>query len=140
MRRFRRALLERFVAKRAISEELRAKLLTWRHPGFSTHVGEPIPSIDAHAIEDMASYVVHNPLSLKRLVYIDGQRVVIYRALRPNPGLGTDFVALDPLEWLARIADHIPDPGKHRRVFYSHHGNRARGTRAKEKGAMTVSR
>jgi len=38
---------------------------------------------------------------------------VNYRALKPNPRLGTNFVALDPLEWLARIADHIPDPGKH---------------------------
>ena len=55
------------------------------------------------------------PVSLKRLVYIDGQQAVIYRALKPNPSLGANFVALDPLEWLARIADHIPDPGKHAR-------------------------
>ena len=62
----------------------------------------------------MASYLVRNPVSLKRLVYIDGQQAVIYRGLRPNPSLGANFVALDPLEWLARITDHIPDPGRHR--------------------------
>jgi hypothetical protein len=45
------------------------KLLGWRHPGFSAHVGEPIPPNDARAIEDMASCLVRNPLSLKRLVY-----------------------------------------------------------------------
>jgi hypothetical protein len=26
---------------------------------------------------------------------------------------------MDPLEWLARMADHIPDPGKHRTLFYA---------------------
>ena len=133
MRLFREAFLERPVRKHAISKELKAKLLGWRHPGFSTHFGEPIPSNEARAIEDMASYVIRNPVSLRRLVYIDGQKAVIYRALKTNPRLGANFVALDPLEWLARIADHIPDPGRHRTLFYSHYGNRARGARAKEK-------
>jgi hypothetical protein len=133
MKLFREALLERLVKKHAISKELKAKLLAWRHPGFSTHVGEPIPPNDARAIEDMASYVVRNPISLKRLVYIDAQQAVIYRALKPNPRLGANFVAMDPLEWLARMADHIPDPGKHRTLWYGHYANRARGARAKEK-------
>ena len=130
---FRQALLERLVARHAISGELKSRLLGWRHPGFSTHVGEPIPPNDARAIEDMASYVVRNPVSLKRLVYIDGQQAVIYRALRSNPSIGANFVALDPLEWLARITDHIPDPGRHRTLFYAHYANRARGARAREK-------
>lgn len=43
---FREALLGRLVSKHAISKELKAKLLSWRHPGFSTHVGEPIPPDD----------------------------------------------------------------------------------------------
>jgi len=90
MKLFREALLERLVTKHAISEELKARLLSWRHPGFSTHVGEPIPPQDTRVIEDMASYVMRNPVSLKRLVYIDGQQAVVYRALRPNPGLGAN--------------------------------------------------
>ena len=36
---------------------------------------------------------------------IDGHKAVIYRALKPNPRLGANFVALDPLEWLAQ-PDH----------------------------------
>ena len=36
------------------------------------------------------------------------------RGLRPNPALGQNFVAMDSLEWLARMTDHVPDPGKHR--------------------------
>ncbi len=88
MQLFRERLLARLVEKHAISQELVAKLMAWKHPGFSAFVGEPIPPENTKAIEDMAGYVVRNPLSLKRLVYVDGQQAVIYRALKPNPRSG----------------------------------------------------
>src|SRR5688500_10825982 len=56
--------------------------------------------------------MVRAPLSLKKLVYLDGQKAVLYRS-RMNPFLGRNFEAMDPLEWLARLADHhgqAPDP------------------------------
>ena len=37
-----------------------------------------------------------------------------------------------PLGWLARMADHIPDPGKHRTHFYGYYANRSRGDRSPE--------
>jgi len=117
MKLFRERLLARLVEKHAISQQLAAKLLAWRHPGFSAHIGEAIPFEDKKAIEDVACYVVRNPLSLKKLVYLDGQKAVLYRS-RMNPSLGRNFEAMDPLEWLARLADHIPDTGKHRTHFY----------------------
>ena len=49
-----------------------------------------------------------------------------------NPTLGRNFETMDPLEWLARMADHVPDPGKHRTHFYGHYANRVRGDRAAE--------
>jgi hypothetical protein len=127
---FRARFLARLVEKHAIPKELVAKLLAWRHPGFSVHVGEPIPPDDPKAIENMAGYVTRAPLSLQRLVYIDGRQAVIYKALKANPTLGRNFEALDPLEWLARMADHIPDPGKHRTLFHAYYANRVRGERA----------
>ena len=126
MRLFRERLLARLVERHAISEALVLKLFAWRHPGFSAHVGEAIPFELKKAIEDVACYLVRNPLSLKKLVYLDGQQAVLYRS-RMNPTLGRNFEAMDPLEWLARIADHIPDPGKHRTHFYGYYANRARG-------------
>ena len=70
-----------------ISQELVTRLLAWRHPGFSAHVGEPIMASDRQRLEDTAAYLVRNPLSLKKLVYLDGQQAVLYRS-RMNPSLG----------------------------------------------------
>jgi hypothetical protein len=131
MKLFRERLLARLIERHAISEDLARRLLAWRHPGFSAHVGKAIPFEDKKAIDDVACYIVRNPLSLKKLVYLDGQQVVLYRS-KMNPFLGRNFEALDPLEWLARMSDHIPDPGKHRTHFYAHYANRVRGERPSE--------
>jgi hypothetical protein len=68
MKRFRERLRARLIERHAISEELTRRLLAWRHPGFSAHVGDAIPFEDKKAIEDVACYVVRNPLSLKKLI------------------------------------------------------------------------
>jgi hypothetical protein len=53
-----------------------------------------------------------------------------------NPSLGRNFEALDPLEWLARMSDHIPDPGQHRTILYGQYANRVRGARQRDEAEM----
>ena len=53
-----------------------------------------------------------------------------------NPSLGRNFEALDPLEWLARMSDHIPDPGQHRTIFYGHYANCVRGGRQRDEAQL----
>ena len=128
---FRERLLARLIERHAISEDLARKLLAWKHPGFSSHIGDAIPFENKMAIENVACYLVRAPLSLKKLVYLDGQKAVLYRSCM-NPSLGRNFEAMDPREWLARMSDHIPDPGRHRTHFYAHYANRVRGKRLPE--------
>ena len=59
---FRERLLARLVLAHAISPELVKKLLAWKHPGFSAHVGERIAPTDKLRLEDTAAYLVRNPL------------------------------------------------------------------------------
>lgn len=110
---FREHLLARFLKRHAVSEALVAKLKAWQHSGFSAFLGKPIASEDKAALEDIAAYLVRSPLSLEKLVYLDGKQAVLYRS-KMNPGLGRNFEAMDPLEWLARMVDHVPDPGETR--------------------------
>jgi hypothetical protein len=117
-----------------LTSNLVRKLLAWRHPGFSAHVGQAIPFEDKKAIEDVACYMVRAPLSLKKLVYLDGQKAVLYRS-RMNPFLGRNFEAMEELEWLARLADHIPDTGKHRTHFYGFYASRVRASRSEKEGS-----
>jgi len=56
-----------------------------------------------------------------------------------NPSLGRNFEAMDLLERLARLADHIPDPGRHRTHFYAHYANRVRGERPDEETGRRCS-
>jgi hypothetical protein len=132
MQLFRERLLARLVERHAISEDLARKLVSWTHPGFSSHIGEAIPFENTKAIEDLACHLVRAPFSLHKLIYLDGQKAVLYRS-RMNSSLGRNFEAMDPLEWLACLADHIPDPGRHRTHFYAHYANRVRGERPGEK-------
>src|SRR5438128_5009236 len=67
----------------------------------------------------------------------DGQQAVLYRS-KMNPFLGRNFEALDPLEWLARMSDHIPDPGQHWTLFYGEYANRVRGAQQAEPEPATT--
>ncbi len=91
-------------------------------------MGDAISAQDKQRLADTAAYLVRNPLSPRKLVYLDGQQAVLYCS-RMNPSLGRNFEALDPLEWLARMSDHIPDPGQQRTLFYGEYANRTRGAR-----------
>jgi hypothetical protein len=52
---FRERLLSKLVERRLISKELLAKLITWRHPGVSAHVGDRIAAEDKRRLQDTAA-------------------------------------------------------------------------------------
>ncbi len=75
----------------------------WKHPGFSAHIGEPIAREEKQRLADTAAYLVRDPLSLKKLVCLDGERAVVYRS-RTNHFLRRSFE--DLLSPVTTIATH----------------------------------
>lgn len=66
-------------------------------PASLPTLGETIRPEDKQRLEDTAARLVRNPLSLEKLVSLDGQQAVLYRS-RMNALLGRNLEALDPLE------------------------------------------
>jgi Putative transposase len=124
---FRERLLAKLVEKRAISKE--------RSPSSSPGGIPASPLMWATGSLPKTNSASKTPPptwcgipSPSRSSSTDGQQAVLYRS-KLNPLLGRNFEAMDSVEWLARMSDHIPDPGQHRPLFYGEYANRIRGSR-----------
>jgi hypothetical protein len=66
------------------------------------------------------------PVNLSRIRYHQDSQLFLYE---PKAGQEADDEALvDPLEFLARVLIHIPEPHKHLVHFYGAYANRVRET------------
>ena len=77
----------------------------------------------------MARYLLHPPLSLERMTYDDETGEVTYRSHRQHR-----LEKFDPLDWLARVASHIPEKGSQMVRYFGAYSNKTRGMRKKADG------
>jgi hypothetical protein len=77
---------------------------------------------------------------LERLVWDDTSGEVVYRA-RPGhrDGRCESVARWDVLEFLARVLDHVPDPGQQLLRYWGWYSNAARGRRQRRSGAASVA-
>ncbi len=108
---FRAEVLRLLVARGKISEEVVENLLTWRHSGFSVHAGVRVEE-RSEAVR-LGRYGIRCPLVLERLAWDEISGEVVYRA-RPGrqDASGESVARWDVLEFLARVLDHLPEPGQ----------------------------
>jgi hypothetical protein len=126
---FRRLLLHRLHRMERLSDRFLHSLLEWRHSGFHLHNAVRVKPDDPEGAEALARYITRAPLSLQKLSLDPATGEVLYHS-KFNPRLGRDFERLDPLEFLARITSHIPDPKTHLVRYYGAYSNRGRVARA----------
>ena len=126
---FRRLLLHRLHRMERLSDRFLHSLLEWRHSGFNLHNAVRVKPDDPEGTEALARYFTRAPLSLQKLSLDPATGEVLYHS-KFNPRLGRDLERLDPLEFLARITSHIPDPRSHLVRYYGAYSNRARLPRA----------
>ena len=99
---------------------------------------------DTAGLQKLAEYMLRCPFSLDRIISVNDDGKVVYRAekteCRPFPVLGNEnlhkgtprnFEVFDPLEFIAELTQHIPDPGMQLVRYFGWYSNKARGQRAK---------
>jgi hypothetical protein len=94
------------------------------------------------AVERLARYIMRPPISLERMLW-DGVGEVRYRRKvgHEDPVLNRDPVeTFDPLEFLARVIMHIPEPRRHLVRYYGWYSNVSRGKRRRQEEGGESSR
>jgi hypothetical protein len=127
---FRRAVLDFLVKREALSKELSARMLAWRHGGFSAHNEVSVAAEDAEGRKRLAGYMLRAPMSLQKMTYDAATGTVIYRS-KMHAGLKRNFQVMPGAGWLAMLCKHIPDRYEHLVRYVGWYANRARGERAK---------
>ena len=84
-------------------------------------------------MERLARYIMRPPISLERISW-DGAGEVRYRRKGGHESFGPgqrEVEAFDPVEFLARVIMHIPEPRRHLVRYYGWYSNVSRGKRRK---------
>ena len=135
-----------------ITPEVVEQMRSWQHSGFSVDKSVALAAGDTAGLERVAAYMVRCPFSLDRMVSVSDDGKVVYRAekagCQPFPilgdgkllrGVSRNFEVFDPLEFLAEVTQHIPDPGMQMVRYYGWYSNKMRGQRAKAHAAEPTS-
>jgi len=123
---FRHKVLRLLRDRELITQERIDLLLSWRNSGFGVHNRTTVYPTDSEGLEKLACYFMRPPVNLSRLRYHRDAQFFLYE---PKTGQEVDDEPLvDPLEFLARVLIHIPEPHKHLVHFYGAYANRLRQT------------
>ena len=128
---FRVKVIRLLVDEGLLAERMADKLLTWKHNGFSIDNGAPVKRKDREGLERLAQYIIRNPFSEEKMIYDEDGGTVIYHS-KVNAKTNRNFEVYAIGEFIAAIAQHIPDKGFQLVRYYGWYSNKSRGMRAKE--------
>jgi hypothetical protein len=126
------AVFDLLLAEGKITGEVVANIRSWRHSGFSVDQSVGLEAGDAEGIQRLIEYFLRCPFSQARMIDVTEEGKVLYKSGHnrmgrfPEPasedllgGPMRNFQVFDPLDFLAEVTQHIPDPGE-RGVFIKH--------------------
>jgi hypothetical protein len=139
------------LAEGKISEEVVANIRCWKHSGFSVDQSVRLEAGDQQGVQRLIEYFLRCPFSQARMIEVTDAGKVIYKTEHnavgrfPEPGDGEllagpsrNFQVFDPLDFLAEVTQHIPDPGEHLIRHYGWYSNKTRGQRARRQPAAST--
>ncbi len=130
---FRAHVLKMLKKEGLIDDTFIKMIMNWRHTsGFSVHNEVRIKPGDAQGIENLSQYIIRNSFSLGKLKYEEGDSSVIYRSKMTHGKNKKNFNVFSPLEFIAAITQHIPEPYFQLTRMYGWYSNRMRGDRKKQ--------
>ena len=113
--------------EKVISLAVINNMSTWQHSGFNIHCGNPASFSDADAIERLARYIVRAPISQERLKYIPDNKSGKGTGKTIYEGKTTYRVeTFSAVDFLARIATHIPNKREQTVRYYGYYSNKSR--------------
>jgi hypothetical protein len=138
---FRTHVLKMLKKGGLIDDAFITMIMKWRHTsGFSVHNEVRIKPDDDKGIENLSQYIIRNTFSLEMLKYEEGDSSAIYRSKMSHGKNKRNFQVFSPLEFIAAITQHIPEPSFQLVRYYGWYTNRMRGDRKnqeeREKGKM----
>ncbi len=130
-----------------INESVVTQMLGWQHSGFGVHHAVRLDADDRAGCERVAHYMLRCPFSLERMIRVTNDGKVIYLAEKkacrrfPKPaspdlfgGVSRNFQVFDPLDFIAELTQHIPEPRRHLVRYFGFYSSKTRGMRAKAAG------
>ena len=97
-------------------------LRSWRRSGFSIDNDVYLYPSDTQPLETIARYIARYPVSLQRLHYDSNTKYVLYQPKSKNAQ--AEFY--DPLDFIAQLITHIPQPNQHTILYYGEYARRQR--------------
>ncbi len=130
---FRALVLEMLKKEGLIDDTLIKMVISWRHvSGFNVHNEVRIKKDDEKGMENLSQYIIRNTFSLEKLKYETGDSSVIYRSKMTHGKNKRNFEVFSPLDFIASITQHIPEPSFQLVRYYGWYSNRMRGDRRKQ--------
>jgi hypothetical protein len=144
---WQRKVFDLLLKRGKINESLVQQMLSWKHSGFDVNFAVRLGPDDLAARARLAQYMLRCPFSLERMIRVTEQGKVLYLAEKrapqrfPKParadlvgGVARNFQIFDPLDFIAELTQHIPEPRRHLVRYFGFYSSRARGRRAKANG------
>ena len=136
---FRRLVLDALVTAHRLSEDFRDRLLSFRHGGgFSVYGRHLILNEEPARLAHMARYALRPPVAMERVHQGDDGQVLL--DIPPDHRTGATVLSLDPLEWLRRVTNQIPEKGTHLVRYFGAYANRVRQLYRDTEGEVTEDR
>jgi hypothetical protein len=132
---FRAHVLKMLKKEGLLDDTFITMIMKWRYTsGFSVHNEVRIKPDDDKGIKNLSQYIIRNTFSLEKLKYNEGDSSVIYRSKMTHGKNKRNFQIFSPLEFIASITQHIPEPSFQLVRYYGWYSNRMRGDRKKQEG------